>query len=119
MKYYYDSPIKAAWMAEQFKIKFKSAGGQDMHFDGSCFRVTKECGVYGGEKYLVHPGSYDIFKPKDNDGGIIKRSPDGLCFDSYYIFSDEWKDIECRNPESEPEIIRRDSKAFFMPEGEL
>jgi hypothetical protein len=55
-------------MAKHFRMEFKSPRGQNMYWDGgSDFRTEKDCGLYGGEKYYIHPDSLQLLEPLKGD----------------------------------------------------
>ncbi len=114
-KYYYNDPLKAVWMAREFQMKFKTSKDQNMYFDGgSDLRTEKDCGIYSGEKYYIHPDCHKMLKPqigdllKDEDGKFhLMEGWHGECF----IFV-----ITSRNNSENYKIIQRNGKAFFTPE---
>lgn len=74
MKYYYDCPIEAAYMAKNFGMQFRSTRNQVLYFDGgSDFRSEKDCGIYGGEYYFLAPESLALLEPREGD--IVKINP--------------------------------------------
>jgi len=78
-KLYYTNPLHAAIMAQEFGVKFKTPRGQNMYWDGgSDFRTEKDCGVYGGEEYIINPDSYDIFKPIVGD--LVQEKHNKMCW---------------------------------------
>jgi len=114
-KLYYTNPLHAAIMAQEFQVEFKTPRGQNMYWDGaSDFRTEKDCGVYGGEQYIINPDSYGIFKPVVGD--IITDGED-CHYIEYFDYTDKnqaWSEERCILI-TESEIIRRGDKPFFTP----
>lgn len=105
-KLYYADPLAAAYMANEFGVKYQSEikmdwlSAQSYTSRGNFSRINKE--------YYIHPDSLDIFQPKEGD-----RNIDGLIYtngqwiglgyaSSAYIY--ENRDID-----------KRDNKPFFTP----
>lgn len=101
-RYFYDCPIKAAYMAKYHGMKFKSARGQNLYFDGHDFRTEKDCGIYAGETYHIPPDSENILKP---------LAGDVRCF----IFGDEFTHGELKDS-SRSKLFQRNGVPFIWPE---
>lgn len=115
-------------MAKHHGMKFLSSRGSEMYYDGgSDFRITKECGVYGGEYYYIHPDSVALLTAIEGDlvsfewTSLMYKTPawvtsvldDGILTvcgpegpDGIYICNGEYK------------IIQRNGLPFFQPESE-
>lgn len=111
MRKYYEDPLAAAWMAKHFGMKFKSARGQNMYFDGgSDFRTEKDCGFYAGEYYHIHPSSLHILEPMAGDVGTVYNGHAANFRDGYWEHNDGQ-----REPASEGKIIQRQGIPFHWP----
>ena len=67
--YYYDCSIEAAYMAKNFGVKFRSAGGAALVYCWGC-RFAPEsmpCAVFEGEYYYITPESLALLDPKKGD----------------------------------------------------
>lgn len=118
-KLFYTDPLKAAWMAREFGVKFISHGGADLIYNGGDDFSVIDCprGHYVGEYYHVSPDSLPIFEPKvgdkDEDGYVYEEKKlawlrkDGL-YDNDPVYGYRHTS----------EIAKRDNKPFFMPEVE-
>jgi hypothetical protein len=71
-QYYYDCPIAAAYMAKYFGVEMVSPRKQRLYWDGGLdFRAEKDCGIYTGGYYHVHPDSLHIFEPQVGDYAVV------------------------------------------------
>lgn len=137
MRYFYTDISEATIMFTKHRFKFKTALGQNMYWTGGEFRTEKDCGVYGGEKYYIHPLCHKLLSPQEGDlvrlffytkesdnnanaamtavvwgNGVIARTwfrdgRDGSINYQEHNISDHTY-----------EIIQRNGKAFFTPESE-
>ena len=98
-KYYYTDPLKAAYMAREFGVRFWN-GEHELHH-------LPFVDAEAEGRNIIHPDSEHIFSPIEwdcmlSDGGALFRfmsAPDGVKFK------------ECST-------IMRDNKHFFTPEAE-
>lgn len=110
MRYYYDDPIKAAYMFETFKIEFETP----FHYEIDYGKSAVFTGGYPAEKIYVRPERYELLKPRVCDMGI---DADGE--PAYYCNSQAWYNFQTNNyARQNVEIIQRDNKAWFSPEVE-
>lgn len=130
-KLHYDDPLKAAYMAREFGVKYYDVNEPFNETDGHCF--GKHCSDHPlnprtdlgnftvARYYAIHPDSYSIFEPREGD--LVSSE----AFDDYR-FLNEWSrgtgffvaygdEILCR-PDEVDTIILRDNKHFFMPKQE-
>lgn len=130
-KLYYTDPLKAAWMARGFGVKYGikyndrlvwdcvTGGGDDSWRPMAYIDVVDD--IKEGslkEAYYIHPDSLAVFEPKEGDMGI--DSTGRPC----EIFLNNWKLVDGLAEEygsrpCPPVIIdKRNGKAFFAPEVE-
>lgn len=110
-RYYYTDPIKAAWMAREFWVEFASHSYTDaMSYEGQLAFLDD------GLPIEIAGDSLHIFEPMEGD--VIRDDIDG----EYQVV---WKDhkglgIDTSKGTYPPsgQIIQRNGKAFFMPEGQ-
>ncbi len=121
MRYYYDDPIKALWMAREHDIKlclpadaeFKTCHMIDFEY------LTLELPAFTDEieKYYIHSSSHALLEPKVGDQvyspNLFKtyRVIDGICRYPHELSLEDAKQAHVR-------IIQRDEKAWFSPERE-
>lgn len=122
MKYYYTDPLKAAWMATEFKIPIlvtnwrysEDNGHSPYEFTTNIIEIIDsdiKC-------YEIHPDCYEILKLKigdiildnDNDPRRVAVVRD------IAMLRYEDEDYGCYIKDIK--IIQRDGKAFFQPEEE-
>tara|TARA_R110000868_G_scaffold340182_1_gene600839 strand:+ start:676 stop:1056 length:381 start_codon:yes stop_codon:yes gene_type:complete len=122
-KYYYDCPIQALYMKEEFGVEFSEA--HDINGTNKFFQIDKIqlCDFINGGiedfeeigKIYVAPESEHIFEPKEGDLGIYEsklwRLLDGRWF-SWNDCGDRTEDFDFTN------IIERHGKFFFNPKEE-
>ena len=114
---YYTDPIKAAYMAKEFKALFCRYCNDDQESAIYIYEVCEcvEIKDWGYEENIyVHPLSFHIFEPKEGDEGRIKTRL-GASYARYNLRQWVGRGL---NQEEEPAIIIRDNKQFFMPEEE-
>jgi hypothetical protein len=115
-KYYYTDPLKAAWMLQEYKVKFQEGfyinGGLDDR-DGSWLDANDF-----NQRLYIHPDCYEMFKPQvgdlveaialignKNKFGVVNEVNDTWIASDKFIY--ETKTVK---------IIQRNGKAFFIPE---
>ncbi len=141
MKYYYTDPLKAAWMAKEFKLNFQiphlykdedygmlnvmalqvdASDDETAHYieaernngDSFVFEGCDEEDRYSG-KYYIHPDYHDLLKPQAGD--LLQNGGGGII----EVMSDGTLfNVLGIYKDTDVEIIQRDGKAFFMPEVE-
>lgn len=105
MEPHYTDPLKAAWMAREFDIRYQTETGLNcwIRVGGDLFDALED-----GEtvKAYIHPDSLHIFEPQNGDRICNKKSGSIYTWGAYHygILSDD------------EEIIRRNGRAFFMLE---
>lgn len=111
MRYYYDDPIKAAYMFETFKIEFETP----FHYEIDYGKSSVFTGRCPAEKIYVRPERYELLKPRvgdlcsfENWSGAGSDKPN-IAYGPYY--EEAWDNVGL-------EIILRDNKAWFSPESE-
>ncbi len=110
-KQFYDCPIKAAYMAKEFGVRYKSVTGFGLQ-DITQWELADVNGDLRGTlrrlqgEYHIHPDSYSIFEPKEGD---LLQDRKGECL-TYTIP----QNLDMRYFK----IIQRDNKSFIMPERE-
>ena len=112
MKLYYTDPLKAAYMAEEFSIRFKYWKWSQRRFQ---FLSTIEGDDKPSDKLYIREGSYSDIKPQyhdeltDNAGGF------------YYVWENEAyiKQAEKLIQDKGYKIAQRNGKPFFCPEEEV
>lgn len=126
MKLYYDCPLKAAYMAKEFKVRLDGALWNDNYLQ-SVLAIHS-----AGEKYYIDKDSIDIFKPTTND---LVRSSNGMCWIVEKQEQDSFFEgiVTCKAPSADYYkrrdslqgkaiadiiIIQRNGKNFFMPRSE-
>lgn len=120
MKYYYDNPLKAAWMNEVFDIQFITPFKHEYDYGENATWVKSPT----ENMIFVHPDDCDEFKPRPDDliqiGDLI-----------YWVMEDEklfyanetrlehnfklLKDALIDFDEKLLHIIQRDGQVFFNP----
>lgn len=123
MKYYYDCPIKAAYMAKEFGVVTVDDAGDVIGFGVMQWEARNDAEK---ERYYVHPDSLHIFTPKKFD--IIVNANDApftVCTyptaekESYYDYitprDAKW---HFKNSPARWSILKRNNKAFIWPESE-
>ena len=111
-KYFYTDPLKAAWMAIEFGMKFQEGlSARFLLLDAASQLRDKK---YGSCFYYIRRDNLHIINPIKDDIGETKNGVFGIYhpFGNKGFFTDEGIKLE------ECEIIRRNKKAFFMPEVE-
>lgn len=111
----YNCKIIAAYMAQYHGMKFKSPRGQNLYYDGGAdFRAEKDCGIYAGEYYYIHPDSLHLLEPQENDVGMDSKGNLMVFLDGRWRDwgNDEWT---LNRPHK---IIQRSDKPFHWPESE-
>ncbi len=105
MKYYYDCPLEAAWMAEKH--------GMQIHDDIGPINShsLQEAGYFTGKgvKFYISPESTHILQPQPGDI-------------SYGGFNGVWrvtKDYEHISVSVTGKIIQRDGLAFHWPKSDI
>jgi hypothetical protein len=135
---YYNDPLHAAIMARDFGVDYYDPGtGKQWLWDedGQYYYIKttpekRNCMMLKSDKLHIHPDSYDIFQPKDEDLIHIVKG-----FVSYHKIVDSvvknknivtgiWSegthfDISEKKPLHDWEIIQRDNKAFYNPIKEM
>lgn len=111
-KLYYTNPIVAAYMAEEFGVRFINRENQEL----SIGEIQRDCHPKMSENdiYYIHPDSLDIFEPKEGD--LISIN-DGIS--AALITHKEFILALIANNdrfEAPLQIIRRNNKPFFVPE---
>ena len=96
-RYFYTDPRKAAWMAREYEVKFISSCANDTLDWNNDFCEVSPRG-WNCSKFYIHPDSLHILERQAGDE-MLNIIP---TFDIY----------------SDSEIVKRDGKAFFMPEVE-
>lgn len=111
-RYYYDCPVIAAYMAKYFGMRFFCTDEEGDYalrglrtFFADAEKDWKDC-------YYIHPDSLHLLEPQINDF-ILMPFP----FDSFGITSD-WQVEDLSEDESNWQIIKRNGKAFMMPQRE-
>lgn len=118
LRYYYDCPLKAAYMAKYFGMKFE--GGYTAQFlaldAASQIRDKNE-----RDYYYIHPDSLHLLEPRDDDIG---------CREIVYEDGERWRNPAQYNEElkkweadegldmGECKTLQRDGKSFMWPEQE-
>ena len=123
MQFYYDCPIKAAYMVETFGLKM-----YNLFCDADSwqeYRSSERMGEFRIEEYFsesranldgkiwVDEKWNDFFEPKEGD--IFSYKMFGQI--KTYILPEHQDGKEWAKECSEIKIIMRDNKQFFMPEG--
>jgi len=138
MRYYYDDPIKAAYMAREFQFRFTDKHKScELFYDNNKdfpFNFTPSnaigCGYTGKEFYLFH--CHEMLKPQVEDVVKTLYSMDDIERVFKVIGRHSWEGEDGSKPEvilldsiqfpscgeKTIEIIQRNGKAFFMPERE-
>ncbi len=134
-KYYYNDPLKAAWMMQEFDFKFfalhsdEQMSEYDLQENERKFDWLECCSMdFGTEiisieeafgfiksasgKIYIHPDCHEMLKPQDGDIGSDGDSP--ARFERGAWRSDEYIDMGVDTYA----IIQRNGNAFFMPEVE-
>ncbi len=125
MRYYYTDPLKAAFMSREFGISFIDDDGWDYSRDYNKYGILNfidcNCGVSQSElmkadkaspsreKFYVHHDCEELLEPRNGDA--VAHPTSG----NFYLLRAGGEDAEWAN-KLKVEIIRRDGKAFFMPE---
>lgn len=106
-KLYYTDPLKAAWMAREFGVKFE----QDNFSQGRDWLCGSTL-YHGDAPYFIHPDSLSIFEPMEGD--LVYCHPT----DVYEIWRDEKFEptVVHKSFADLGDIVTRNGKAFFMPE---
>jgi len=97
-KLYYDNPIKAAYMAREFSVRFVDTNGIEVF-------LTPFIDIEDIRPKFIHPDSLDIFEPKEGDLLTGKNGKAVMFFDD-------------RHESNDRQIILCDNKHFFMPKEE-
>lgn len=121
MRYYYTDPLKAAWMMKGHNFQFDAIMGWKSIFEGAC-----DCQLGGElldgwfeEKYYIHPDSHEMLKPQIGD--IIEFYSSGkqvsiiVDNDNESVVYEQCLELRHLN-DLNYEIIRRNNKAWFLPE---
>ena len=123
-KYYYDCPIKAAYMNHEFGvITYIELSINDKVYDKCLIKNwnNRELELDEKNKYYVSPESEHIFQPKEGDIGIIKNF-NPLIFVRFFSYYNSWNyeddEYEERFNNDDVKIIYRDNKHFFNPKEE-
>lgn len=119
-RYFYENPLKAAWMTYEFKFKFGMQSGPDPFYSGPFgFRpLSVEDLVNASWKrpIYLHPDCHAMLEPQEGDiGAYTDRFESCLTWNQTsggYWENDEGSSISRKDIQ----IIRRNGKAFFMPE---
>lgn len=125
-KYYYDCPIKAAYMNHEFGVityieLSNKSGIYDKYFIKDWNH--RELGLdakdkYHRNKYYVAPESEYIFEPKEGDLGQMKAEK-ARFFVKYSERLKEWKEWHGGGSDKNgSDIIYRNNKHFFNPKEE-
>lgn len=122
MRYYYDDPLAAAWMAKHFGMEFHGENGQlEINSDEGSTWFCELCDL--GHKYMgpfyIHPDSLHLLEPQEEDIGIdAEGALCNGCKDGWYYENakaEEYGDFEPTLPVT---IIQRNGKAFMWPQSE-
>ena len=129
MKHFYNETLAASWMAQNHKMKFVSARGQKLYFDGGTdFRTEKDSGLYACEKYFVSPDSIHLLIPQRGD--LVLASYYHKTNYVYRLVTNVFKDGfevggfsrygygEAIDGREIHKIIQRNKVAFIIPECE-
>lgn len=113
-KYYYNCPIKAAYMAKEFGVKMYSPETEEYIEAELCISdylwaaSNPDDDMNYQPPFYIHPDSLEIFEPREGD--IVEYST--------YTLKDRWhtkfKRLSKRGG-SLVRIIQRDNKPFIMP----
>lgn len=113
---YYKDPLKAAYMAREFGVKYNKPKFYKHYSDYISARLFElwngsESERRKGFKLTVHPDSEHIFEPQEGD--LTEWSGGKNC-------EVRWRAIvtNIENCLTNEKIIQRDNKAFFTPESE-
>ncbi len=112
MKYFYTDPLKAAWMAREFNIKFQFSVNT---INGEEFWDFAEGFNYAGMP-LTEAQKFDV-KYYIQDPYIIRPQIGDITLDELGD-SYKWDLVTTLSKLSGEEIIKRNGKTFFMPEVE-
>ena len=113
-KLFYTDPLKAAFMAREYAVKFKDGDSFQ-----SAIEVANNASLHPNIGFYIHPDSLSIFEPKEYDivtaefedkVAIGEMANYGQIFHIYGILMSSEYDSAS--------IIQRDGKVFFMPERE-
>jgi hypothetical protein len=102
MRYYYDDPLAAAWMADKFGMVFR-------HYT---YLVTGFCNIYDGDPapfgtvFYIHPDSLDLLEPMVGD--LMRGSNNKAAM--YYMGDTQ--------PKPTAHIVQRNGLAFMWPREE-
>lgn len=128
-RYYYDCPIKAAYMAEYFGVEMSYLFCNADSWQE--YKSTERMGAFEIEKYFdesratlcdriwISDEWNDFFEPKNNDLAQFTRD-DGISTIAQYdevkkaFINGNFRILKKYNPK----IIMRNGKQFFMPEVE-
>lgn len=103
MKYYYTDPLKAAWMAQEHNLIVSIKDNIVVSWQAILRLAIKTAANDYELRYYVSPHCHEMLKPQEDDL---------CCFggDEFYIFDGYGYSNVIT------EIIKRNGKAFFMPE---
>lgn len=112
LKYYYDCPIKAAWMAKYFGMKFEGGyAAQFLALDAASQIRDKNERDY----YYIHPDSLHLLEPREGDlvkaTWVGKGAPVSQCliYNAIEVLGSYWHIGK---------IIQRNGIPFMWPEQE-
>lgn len=122
VKLYYNDPLKAAWMADNFKVRFGIKYYNILNFDWlahSGYDICQDYVGFGNRKLYVHPDDYHIFEITIDDVVKSGSSPNVAMAiaggDHHEYRYADYLPIEKIKNWGDAEIIQRDGKAFFTP----
>lgn len=138
-RYFYTDPLAAAWMAKHFGMKFIPPMNlsRPIRWDTAEMFVNRNLEWGAAFDYVIHPESLHLLKPKVGDYAHIASSSSGLG-DVFKVCGNP-PDMQVARAQSDMhmrderslvnlmrhekhhgiEIVRRNGKSFFWPEGEV
>lgn len=115
-RYYYDCPIKAAYMAKYFNVTFAGSDGLERTYLGMADEIIPSHLPEIATPIYIHPDSLHILEPQEGDIYVdywSDRSPE------YYTPLKEKPDNSLEPPNWVGyKIIQRNGKPFMWPESE-
>lgn len=109
---FYTDPLKAAWMAREFGVKYRTETGERIgyNFERNGLVFTYLGYPYTGEFFYISNVSLPVFEPKEGDIAWWHMEGGGRCLGETTRMLIMQAGLHS--------IIERDGKAFFMPERE-